>query len=313
MKALIQTNSTGLRLFAALRPIASVAALTVAALSLTGCLSLTIRHRTVSKTVRASIVQDATLDQLNKQLAAQYNSVKTLNAKVTIKVSTGGHHEGEVQEIPSFSGFILLRKPSDLRVILQLPLVGSMALDMVSDGKTFKLAVPPKKIAREGSEELTNPSQKGFENLRPKVIRDALLVPPVEADEFVSETQGFRIIPPAPGKKISTEEPDYDLTVTRHKTGNEEQTIRLTHISRVTLKPYEQDIYDDAGREIEIVTYDKYQNFNGIDFPTSILITMPLYEYSMQIDITRLTLNGNMDDESFKGFEFPAGIPVQKM
>jgi outer membrane lipoprotein-sorting protein len=258
-------------------------------------------------------VQDATLDQLNKQLAAQYDAVNTMNAKITIKVSTGGHHEGEVQEIPSFSGFMLLRKPSDLRVILQLPLVGSLALDMVTDGKTFKLAVPAKKIAREGSEELTTPSAKGFENLRPKVIRDALLVPPVGPDELVSETQSFRVIPPAPGKKVSTEEPDYDLTVTRRKTGNELEAIRLTHISRVTLKPYEQDIYDPSGQLIEIVTYDKYQTFNGIEYPTSILITMPIYEYSMQIDITKLTLNQEMDDESFKGFTFPEGIPVQKM
>jgi len=63
------------------------------------------------------------------------------------------------------------------------------------------------------------------------------------------------------------------------KTGNELQTIRVTHISRVTLKPYEQDFYDTAGRLVEIVTYDKYQKFGDIDYPTSILITMPIYEY----------------------------------
>ena len=313
MKALNQTNSTGLPLLDAIRRVVAVTAVGLAVSSLTGCERLALHKRAVNKTILAPHVMNASLDELNGQLAAQYAAVHTLSAKVNIKVSTGGKAEGEVTEvIPLFSGFILMRKPSDLRTILQLPVVGSLALDMVSDGKTFKLVVPPKRIAREGSEELVTQSAKGFENLRPNVIRDALLVPPVGDDEFVSETQDARILPPAPGKKVSTEEPDYDLTVTRRKTGNELQTIRVTHISRVTLKPYQQDIYDTTGHLVEIVKYDKYQKFGGIDFPMSISIEMPIYEYSLQIDITRLTLNQDMDDEQFK-FNFPEGIPIQKM
>ncbi len=313
MKALIQKNSRGVPLPALLRRAGSVVLVAIAALSMTGCERLALHKRSVAKTVLAPHVMNATLDELNTQLGAQYAAVHTLNAKVNIKVATGGKAEGEVTEvIPSFSGYILLRKTNDLRAILQLPLVGSLALDMVSDGKNFKLVVPAKKIAREGSEELTAVSAKGFENLRPNVIRDALQVAPVGADEFVSETQDTRIMPPAPGKKFSTEEPDYDLTVTRLKTGNELQTIRVTHISRVTLKPYEQDFYDPTGHLVEIVKYDNYQKFGEVDFPMSISIEMPIYEYSLQIDITRLTLNQPMDDEQFSSFSW-MGLPVQKM
>jgi len=320
MKALQRNNSIGLpvnpAIVAALRRgvgrVLAVALTAGSAFSLSGCLSLTIHRRTVDKTVVATNLMDATLEQLNRRLADQYGAVKTINAKVTIKPSTGGHHEGEVKEIPAFSGFILLRKPSVLRVIMELPVLGSMALDMVADGKTFKLSVPPRKVAREGSEQVTTPSSKGFENLRPSVVRDALQVPPVSADELVSRTANARILPPAKGKKEATEEPDYDLTVSRAKQGNELQTIRVIHVSRVTLKPYEQDIYNQAGQIVEIVTYDKYQKFGDIDFPMSILITMPIDEYSMQIDITKLTLNQDMDDEQFV-LKFPEGTPVQKM
>jgi outer membrane lipoprotein-sorting protein len=287
--------------------------MSVLMLGLSGCVSLSIHTHKVTKTVQAAHVLNATLEQLNSRLAAQYAAVKTLNAKVEIKVSTGGQHEGQVQEvIPTFSGFLLLRKPSDLRVILQLPVLGSLGLDMTSNGKTFKLLVPKKNIAREGSEEVTTPSTKGFENLRPKVIRDALLVPPVGADEFVSETQNARILPAVPGKKEDIEEPDYDLTVTKKKQGNELETIRVIHISRVTLKPYEQDIYDAEGHLVEIVTYDKYQKFGNIDYPMSIAISMPIYEYSLKIEITKLTLNQEMDDEQFV-LKFPENMPVQKM
>ena len=283
------------------------------ALSMTGCTSLAIHNRAVKKTVQAQNIKNASLVQLNSQLGAQYLAVKTMSARVEIKVAQGGTHEGQVQEvIPVFSGFMLLRKPSDLRVILQVPVLGSLGLDMSSNGKEFKLLVPKKNIAREGSEEVTTPSTTGFENLRPKVIRDALLVPPVSAEEFVSETQNARIIPAAPGKKEDVEEPDYDLTVTRKKKGNELETVRVIHISRVTLKPYEQDIYDPEGHLVEIVTYDKYQKFGEIDYPMSIAISMPIYEYSLKIEITKLTLNQDMDDEQFV-LKFPENMTVQKM
>ena len=131
MKASYQTNSAGLPVYPAMcaalrlsaRRVLAVALTAGLALSQSGCLSLTIHKRTVDKTVVAKNLMDATLDQLNKNLAAQYSQLKTLNAKVTIKASTGGQHEGEVKEIPAFSGYILLRKPSDLRVIMQLPVV----------------------------------------------------------------------------------------------------------------------------------------------------------------------------------------------
>jgi len=309
MKALTLNNSKGLSGKSAMRTAPLVlAGLALAALPLTGC----VRTHSVNRTVLAPNVMDATLEQLNGRLQDQYSAVKTINAKVTIAASTGGRREGEVQEIPSFSGFILLRKPSDLEVIMQLPVVGSLALEMVADGTDFKLLIPPKKIAREGSEELTKPSPKGFENLRPKIIRDALQVPPVGKDEVVARTLDARILPPAPGKKFETEEPDYDLTVLRAKQGNEMETVRVIHISRVTLKPYQQDIYDKTGHIVEMVSYDKYQRFGDIDFPMSILITMPIDEYSMKIDVSKLTLNQAIDDEQFV-LKFPEGMTVEKM
>ena len=313
MKALKQNNSKRLPRKSATnsatrRGAIRALALLLISIPLAGC----VRTHSVNKTVLAPNVMNATLEELNSRLQDQYSAVKTINAKVTIAASTGGHREGEVQEIPSFSGFILLRKPSDMEVIMQLPVVGSLALEMVADGTNFKLLVPPKKIAREGLEEITNPSSKGFENLRPKIVRDALQVPPVGRGEFVSETQDSRILPPAPGKKEETEEPDYDLTVSRVKQGNELETVRVIHISRVTLKPYRQDIYDKTGHIVEVVTYDKYQKFGDIDFPMSIVITMPVDEYSMKIDIGKLTLNQAIDDEQFM-LKFPEGMPVQKM
>jgi len=313
MKALVQTNSTGLLLLAGLRRVLTVAVVAGTSLSLTGCLSLTVRNRTVSKTVRAPIVMDATLEQLNARIADQFAAVKTLNASVDIKASVGGSSVGEVKEYPSFAGFVLLRKPSDLQVLMLVPVVRSMALDMVSDGKDFKLLIPPKSKAIVGSDqEVAEPSKNGLDNLRPYIIREALLVPPVLPNEFVTLTENARILPPAAGKKEATEEPDYDLTVSRTKSGNVLETVRVIHIGRATLKPYEQDVYDHAGRLVTVVTYDKYQKFGDIDFPTSILISRPIDQYTLLITVDKLTLNQQLDDEQFV-LKIPDNVPITKM
>jgi hypothetical protein len=313
MKALIQTNSTGLRLLPVLRRVLTVAVVAGASLSLTGCLSLTIHRRAVSKTVRAPIVMDATLEQLNQRIADQYAVVETLNAAVDIKASVGGSAVGEVKEYPAFAGYILLRKPANLRVFMLVPVVRSLALDMVSDGKDFKLLIPPKTKAIVGSDhEVEMPSKNGLENLRPYIIRDALLVPPVLPDEFVTLTQDSRILPAVPGRNELTEEPDYDLTVSRTKSGNEMETVRVIHIGRATLKPYEQDVYDHAGRLVTKVTYDKYQKFGDLSFPTTILISRPIDQYTLQINVNKLTLNQQLDDEQFV-LKIPENVPITKM
>jgi hypothetical protein len=251
-----------------------------------------------------------------------------MSAAVEIAASEGSEHTGEVKEIPTFSGYLWLRKPADLRVLLLLPVVRSHALDMVSNGTDFKMLIPPKNKAIVGGERVTNPSQNGLENLRPGIIRDALLIPPVEGDQLVDLVNGSREIAAVRRRKTGEnenepkevlEEPDYDLTVLRipasvsgkGKDGHILQRVRVVHISRVTLLPYEQDIYEN-GKVVTKVEYDRYQKIGGIDFPTSILITRPLEEYKLKLDLSKITLNQPQTDDTYV-LKIPEGVAIQKM
>ena len=100
--------------------------------ALTGCLTHTY---SVQKTRVADVVMDATLDQLLKQVNSRFDSIQTINASVEITATTGSGREGKMTQHPSFSGYIFLRKPEDMRVLLRVPILGSQALDMVSDGR----------------------------------------------------------------------------------------------------------------------------------------------------------------------------------
>jgi hypothetical protein len=278
--------------------------------SLTGCLSVKIRP--VQKIVVNDQVLAAPLDQLLQRIQDSYNAVQTMNATVEITATTGGAHQGEVKEIPSFAGYIVLRKPSDLRVLLLLPVVRSRALDMVSDGKTFKLMIPPKNKGVTGPDAVTVPSAKGFENLRPNIIREALQVPPMTPDEFVARTESSRILPSETKKHETIEEPDYDLTILRPKVDHVLERVRVIHIDRTNLQPYEQDIYDSEGRVATVVYYSHYRKFGDIEFPTLIDIRRPIDEYTLKIDIGKLIFNQKLEDDQFV-LNFPEGMPIQKM
>jgi outer membrane lipoprotein-sorting protein len=286
-------------------------ALAVLTLPLSGCF-LSTHTRAVRKVTVIPNVKTATLDQLLDQISKDYTNTKTITATVEITASSGGQHQGEVKEIPTFAGYIVLRKPADLHIQMLLPVVRSRALEMVSDGANFKLYIPPKNRAAVGKDEPTSSSPKGFENLRPYIIRDAMLIPPMQPDEQVALVEDSRIIDPQPGQKNALEEPDYDLIIFHHKQAQQLALVRVIHIGRATLRPYEQDIYDDSGHVVTKVTYNKFQKFGDTTYAQTILITRPIDEYALKIEFNKITFNLPVDDDSFL-LNIPADVPIQKM
>ena len=277
--------------------------------ALTGCLT---HIRAVPKTHPPEVVMSATLDQLLSHVDTRFNQIQTLNATVEIVASEGGASKGQIKEFPSFSGFIFLRKPESLRVLMRLPVLGSQALDMVSNGKSWKLWVPPKKLAMTGTSEVANPPQHGLDSLRPKVIFDSLMIRGLAPDQVVDMTQDSRVIPDPKDKKQLIEEPDYELTILEPPQGQTAHTLRVIHIGRSTLLPYQQDIYDQNGYVVTQAFYSNYQRFGDIPFPMKIDIKRPQDQYGLAITITKLTLNQKLEDDQFD-LKFPEGIPVKTM
>jgi outer membrane lipoprotein-sorting protein len=277
--------------------------------ALTGCLTHT---RIVPKTRPADVVLNAELADLLKQVNDRFNAIQTMNASIEIVATTGGGRQGKETQYPSFSGYIFLRKPQDLRVLLRVPFLGSVALDMVSDGKTWKLWVPRRNLAMTGTSEVTKPSANGLENLRPAVFFDSLLIHGLGADQVVSLTQDTRVIANEKNKKDLIEEPDYDLEFLAQPQGQTAHTIRVIHISRSNLLPYQQDIYGPDGTVVTRAYYSNYQNFGNIPFPMKIEIRRPQDQYTLTLTITKLTLNQKLEDDQFE-LKIPDTVPIKKM
>jgi outer membrane lipoprotein-sorting protein len=286
-----------------------VVAMTV---GLTGCFSTT---RVVLKTEAPTVYQTATVEQVEQQVSGRDAALKTLNAQVLIMATTGGSKEGKVKEYISLKGYIFVQKPANLRVILQVPVFGSRAFDMVSDGSTFTLmhATPSQgDVWVQGTKTVTKPSKNGLENLRPAVFLDGLLIPGVTSDQFVTMTESSRVLHEDVHHKTETIEPDYNLTVLGKSGGNILHVQRVVRINRVTMLPYQQDIYDDSGEIVTQATYEGYQMYGGQPFPSVITIQRPLDEYSLKIEVTKLTLNETFEADRFE-LTIPPGTKVQQL
>ena len=205
------------------------------AVGLTGCFRTT---QIVQRTQAPDMYKSTSVENLEKIVSTRDAAIQTLSASVLLTASTGGGKEGKVVTYTSFKGYIFVRKPSDLRVIMQLPVIGSRALDMVSNGNTFTLVHATGghgDVWIQGNNTVTAPSKNGLENLRPPVFFDSLLVPGVTPDEFVALTDSTRILPPSSKHQPAIEEPDYDLAVMTKGSENMLHVKRLVHFSRVTL------------------------------------------------------------------------------
>ncbi|MHB1699582.1 MAG: outer membrane lipoprotein-sorting protein [Acidobacteriaceae bacterium] len=271
------------------------------------------RTRSIAKLRRPDIVLNATVDQLVKQVNSRYDAVQSLTATVEIAASSNDTVKGEAKDFPETRGYILMRKPAMLRVIGLVPVLHTHAFDMVSDGNTFTLLISVKNRAITGSDAVSTPSKNVLENLRPDVFLDSMLVPGVSPDEFVSLTTDTRIVDLDPKRKVVIEEPDYNLTVTRRRgDSNEMIALRVIHISRTTLLPYQQDIYDDSGNIVTQAVYGPYQDYGGTQFPSTMTIRRPLEKYSVKLTMDRVRVNQPLDDKNFE-LKIPTGTQVQKL
>jgi len=282
---------------------------------LTGCLSHTrkLRHVTL-----AGPVMDADALQLVNGVNQRNSQINSLTATVEFTPSVGGVRRGKQTVYTSFTGYILIRKPEMLRVLVLVPVLHTHALDLASDGKTFTLVIPPKGRAIEGSNAVSERSSNPMENLRPNVFVDSMLIQSVSSQQIVSIIhESSTALDPKTKRLVET--PEYDLTVLNPPPPDSApgaiavaKPLRVIRFSRLTLLPVEQDIYNNNGDLVTQVRYGPYQSSSGTNFPSTIDINRPLDEYRIHLAITKLVVNQTLSDEQFH-VTVPKGYQIEKL
>jgi outer membrane lipoprotein-sorting protein len=280
-----------------------IALVFLAVVPLSGCL---FRSRKVERPVAVQL-KTATAQELIDYVNTQASKIQTMQATVDIDTSVGGEKKGKVTDYQQIRGYVLARKPAMLRMIGLMPIVRNRAFDMVSDGRNFKLWIPPKNRFVIGRNDIENPNAtQSLENLRPQHIYDALLLrhvdPQTEIAVMENETGSTT---DNKGRKVLRA--DYILDVIH--TGTPPFLDRKIVFSRTDLLPHKQLFYDGTGNVITIAIYEDYREDKGVNFPWQIEIARPQEEYDITLTIVKLDLNLPLPDDKFV-LEQPPGVDV---
>jgi outer membrane lipoprotein-sorting protein len=277
-------------------------------LPLSGCL---FRARKVERQVSTAPLKSATQAELIGYINSQAAKVQSMQATVDIDTSVGGEKKGKITDYQEIRGYVLARKPAMLRMIGLLPIVRTNAFDMVSDGQQFKLWIPPKNrfVVGLNNVETQNPQQP-LENLRPRAIYDALLLPQVDpANEIAVIENGYETVVDA--RRHRVEQPDYEMEII-HRNGNGWTLYRKIIFSRTDMLPHRQLVYDESGNLVTEAHYEGYKEYDGINFPSQIEIFRPQEEYDITLTIVKLELNKPLGDEKFVLLQ-PPGAQVVRL
>jgi len=287
----------------------AAAALLIPVLLLSGCL-WTTRKLPIPKA--PSVVQAATPDDLVTRLNQRWAAIDSLNATVEIQATALKSKEGVEKDYTTIRGHILMRKPELLRVLGQVPVLGTRMFDMASDGKSFTLFIPSKSLAVKGPNEVKKRSANQMENLRPGFFLDALVVRGLEPNDLYSVVMDSETIEDAARKHLF-EEPEYILSISRPNPGSPQLTpVRVVVFHRDDLLPYQQDIFDRQGNLETVVKYADYQEFDSGRYPSRIVIRRPLEEYQITLTVEKVTENQPLTDDQFQ-IKIPEGTKVQSL
>jgi outer membrane lipoprotein-sorting protein len=282
------------------------AALTLPLL-LAGCsLFPTTRHLPVPRT---ATVQSATPKELVNQINQRWDGLNAMTAKVEIQATEFKTAEGVEKDEPTISGYIVMRKPNQLRVVGRDFGVG--VFDMASDGSHFTLLIPHDNMAFEGANTVEEKSPNPLLNLRPDFFLDAIAVRGLDAgNEYMVAGDSETIEDPS--RKHLYIEQEYTLSVMQPKEGPEKLPLRVITFHRDDMLPYDQDVYDSEGNLESQIRYSNYVEFGTVKYPSKITIKRPQEGIQLVLTVDNVQENVPVTDDQFQ-VKIPEGTTIKHL
>jgi hypothetical protein len=262
---------------------------------LTSSCALSRKHVLPPAEVRPAL--EATKDQLLAKYNRQANAIRSVNVAVVFTPTTGSAYSGVIEEYHEVNGFILARKPAQIRVIGQAPVVAKDVFDMTSDGDTFRVFIPSQHKFIVGSTTLERSAKKPIENLRPQHLLDVLFWPEIPAgapsvfEEWEDGAKRF-----------------YILTALR-QTAGEWEIARKIWFDRTDLEVARVQIFATGGRVASDIRYAEWALAGEANFPRHIWLARPHEDYRLEIRITKVEVNEMIADDRFR-LEQPPGTEL---
>jgi hypothetical protein len=260
-------------------------------LTSTSCLytkRVILRHGKKVSAGSAPVLLSSTRDQLDMDIAKIYNAINSFQATVDMTPSIGSVYTSSITEIKDVRAHILFRKPAEIRILGQLPVVRTTAFDMVSNGGDFKVFLTSKNLFIEGSNSAPAVSQNKLENLRPEAFLSSLLIRPAGPDE-------------TPVLEDQTDEDNalYILHYIKKAPDGPLMISRNIWFDRIDLSIVRQKVFNEAAETVSDTRYSKWQTYSGMKFPAHVDINRPKDGYGVVLDIIDMQMNASLTDDKF--------------
>jgi hypothetical protein len=248
----------------------------------------------------APVLKTSTREGLNERLTNLYKAISSFQATVDMSPSVGSVYKGSISEIEDVRGYVLFRKPNDIRIIGLLPVVRTKAFDMVSNGMNFKLHLVSRNLFVEGSNTAPPTSKNRIENLRPDAFLSSMMVRPAEpgVESPVLQDQ-------------TDEDNAYYILQFVGKAADGSPTIpRSVWFDRLDLSVIRQMVFDETGEIVSDTRYSKWTPYNGVMFPAHIDINRPKDGYGVVMDVIDMQMNVPLTNDKFDLTQ-PEGTQLQ--
>ena len=228
----------------------------------------------------SAILISATKDELIERLHSMADPLQSFSMRMEMSPSVGSLYVGEVKDYATLGGYILFKKPDDIRILGLDPVLGSTVFDMASSADTFRIYIPSKNRFIEGRNDAPPTSKKQLENLRPAAFLTSLMIQPPDTKTDITLLE----------EDTNEREAIYILLIVR-RGADEPWLVRTVHFDRHNLEITRQKTFDPLGSVLSDTRYSGWKDYGGISFPSEIDIKRPQDHYEVMLHVLTMKIN----------------------
>lgn len=261
-------------------------------------------------------VEDASPTDLMTTVS-RFAKMNSMRAKMYLKFEDNSYAEvGLAEKYKTADGEIVVQRPSNILLKVQLPIIKSDIAQMTSDGEKFRVAILndggsgkykkfvvgtndadysplQQEVERIGDAQQLKQNVNAFSNLRPQHFTDAILVRPIDNEQFdyltTTITQEEYDVVAKKNSPLKWVLRGYYLLDEVRKNENGDLVIsRRFWFDRVgTIRLSRQQIFDAKGEIESDIVYGKEGNLTETgeynQLPLQIVVTRPKEKYKMSL------------------------------
>ena len=263
-----------------------------------GCIST---KRVVPAEQRPLPARTVSRTDLLNGLQERSRQIQTLQATVTLDASGGAMTTGVLTEYRQTKGYVLVERPSHIRIKAQAPLALATVFDMVSDGKQYRVSIPIKNKFIVGNANVPGKEKNPILNLRPQHIVNALFV---DVDPYLESSEVRSTIEEAVEGRRS-----YYIFSFINIAERAAQLVEKLWIDRSDLRVTRKQMFGKDGKVDTDVQYTGYQLQGDVAFPSTILIQRPTDDYALKMTFQKTSVNEKLAADAFN-LEQPEGAEL---